>query len=534
MADRAPSTHLVGREAELAELGAVMQPSGGRRVGSDDHHGRGRRRQDGPVPRGVRVTGGATAPRRHLPAAAGAVDWPDTAPHGPARLVGTRRSDGGLPGPDRRRRPRSGGRRLGGGGVVDRPLVVVVDDLQWADDSLRDLVLYLLAGPSDRRLAVLVTARTAGLPDGDPFHRWLADALHLPGVSPTGGRPAGTARAPKHCWSDLVGGRPHQSLVEEVYRAGRGNPYLTSLLARNLAASDRHLPDALPGDLVTAVKGAWHGCSQPTRTLCSLLAVGGGPVRRETLDTITGALALDLDLGRSLPEAEAAGLVEPTADGRYWFRHPLQAEVLERAVAATERRGWLAAYASHGDTIAAVGSGPDARDRGGPVRAARPGRLARGSVPLGPARRGARSRPARDGGPAAGAAPRGGAAALGDGRDRDLRGSLAARPAAGGQGRRVRRGARGRRGAAGDRRRGTSSARRQPAPRSADAAATDVGHRVPLRRRGEPCATPRGGRPVLVAVRARAGRGRPRRLLAGSTRGVGRRRDRAGRGAQGR
>ena len=105
------------------------------------------------------------------------------------------------------------------------------------------------------------------------------------------------------------------------------------------------------------MKGAWHGCSQPTRTLCSLLAVGGGPVRQETLDTIARSLALDVDLGRSLTEAEAAGLVEPVADGRYWFRHPLQAEVLEHSVAAMERRRWLAAYASHGDTLAA--SDPD-------------------------------------------------------------------------------------------------------------------------------------------------------------------------------
>ena len=107
-----------------------------------------------------------------------------------------------------------------------------VDDIQWADASLRDVVLYLVAGPRNRRLAVVATARTTGLPDGHPVHGWLADVLRFSHVkhleigplsrSGTEGQLAG-----------LLGGRTHQSLVEDVYRAGRGNPYLTFLLAKD-------------------------------------------------------------------------------------------------------------------------------------------------------------------------------------------------------------------------------------------------------------------------------------------------------------
>jgi DNA-binding CsgD family transcriptional regulator len=238
--------------------------------------------------------------------------------------------------------------------AADGPLVVVVDDAQWADASLRDLVLYLLAGPRDRRLAVLVTARTTGLSDGDPFHRWLADALHFAQVSRLEVGALGRADT-ESLLADLLGSRPHQSLVEEVHQAAQGNPYLTSLLARNLDPTDRHLPTERPGDLVTAVKGAWHGCSAPTRALCALLAVGGAPERSEVLAAVVADLALDIPLGSAIVEAEMAGLLESLPGDRYWFRHPLQAEILERSVAELERRHWLAAYARRGDEITAPG-----------------------------------------------------------------------------------------------------------------------------------------------------------------------------------
>jgi AAA ATPase domain len=62
------------------------------------------------------------------------------------------------------------------------PAVLLIDDLQWADETTLDVLMYLVAGPSDRRFALLATVRSESLPDGHPFHRWLADALRLPRV----------------------------------------------------------------------------------------------------------------------------------------------------------------------------------------------------------------------------------------------------------------------------------------------------------------------------------------------------------------
>ena len=43
--------------------------------------------------------------------------------------------------------------------LLDAPVVLVVDDLHWCDQSTLDVLMYLLAGPRDRRLAMLATLR---------------------------------------------------------------------------------------------------------------------------------------------------------------------------------------------------------------------------------------------------------------------------------------------------------------------------------------------------------------------------------------
>lgn len=233
--------------------------------------------------------------------------------------------------------------------VAHATLVVVVDDLQWADSTLRDLVAYLLAGPAERRLAVLVTACTAELPVGHPLHDWLADVVRMPGVGVLE-----IGRLPRDAietqLADLLGSRPHQSLVDEIYLAGGGNPYLTQLLAQGLPATARHLPEEHPADLVAAVMGHWHRCSRPTRALVCLLAVTG-PLPTSMLGDAAAELGWPTDIAASLAEAEAAGLLAATGE-RNWFRHPLQATIIERPIAAEDRRAWHLVLARLGDRAA--------------------------------------------------------------------------------------------------------------------------------------------------------------------------------------
>jgi hypothetical protein len=62
------------------------------------------------------------------------------------------------------------------------PVILVVDDLQWADVSSLDLLAYLVAGFRHQRMAILVTFRDTELADGHPLHAWVADLRRLPSV----------------------------------------------------------------------------------------------------------------------------------------------------------------------------------------------------------------------------------------------------------------------------------------------------------------------------------------------------------------
>ena len=143
-----------------------------------------------------------------------------------------------------------------------RPVLLVVDDLQWADQSSLDVLMYVLAGLAGRRLAVVTTVRAGE--EGEPLRRWLADVRRFPGVGElTLGRLDRVATGEQ--LAGLLGRPPHQSLVDDVYARSQGNAYLTTLLVRGLSPDARSLPAGLPTDLREAATRAWRGLSAPAQ-----------------------------------------------------------------------------------------------------------------------------------------------------------------------------------------------------------------------------------------------------------------------------
>ena len=233
------------------------------------------------------------------------------------------------------------------------PVVILLDDLQWADQSTLDVLTYLAAGPPDRALAVLATVRREALPPDHPLQRWLADVLRLPRVGQLalGGLDrVGTEAQLTH----LLRSTPHQSLVDDVFDTTAGNPYWNRLLVHDLARDARRLPSDLPTDLVTAVRRVWSGLSQPARELSSLVAVGGRPISADVLQQVAAALGWE-DIIPALRESVRARVFSLGESDRYWFDHPLTAQVLEADVTTVERRSWHTAYARVEEEALAAG-----------------------------------------------------------------------------------------------------------------------------------------------------------------------------------
>ena len=239
----------------------------------------------------------------------------------------------------------------------DRAVVLVVDDVQWADEASLDVLTYVFAGPGDRSLAVLLTLRRDEVGVGHPVRRWLPDVRRMPCLTELHVGPFDRLETGDQLHA-LLGAPPHESLVTEVQARTGGNAYLNRLLVEGLPADSRALPPGLPEDLRTAVLRPWERLSRPARELVLAVAVGGevaaGPALARAAD-LSGASPEDLP--RLLRDAVDAGVLELSPDGGHWFHHPLQAEALESLLAGDERRRMhaLLARACEAELVARAG-----------------------------------------------------------------------------------------------------------------------------------------------------------------------------------
>ena len=182
-----------------------------------------------------------------------------------------------------------------------RPMVLVVDDLHWADQSSLDVLMYVLAGPTGRRVAVVATLRTGEEGEGHRLRRWLAHVRRLPGVdefllgrldrAATAAQLAGVLGGSAAPSSGGCGVRPHprQRLPDHTARSGVA------------VRRGRACPRACPTALQEAVAHAWHGLSSPARELTRLLAVAGRPQDADQLDVVARVIR-----DRQRPRAVAA------------------------------------------------------------------------------------------------------------------------------------------------------------------------------------------------------------------------------------
>ncbi|MHA7303814.1 helix-turn-helix transcriptional regulator [Arthrobacter sp. TMN-49] len=243
-----------------------------------------------------------------------------------------------------------------------RPVVLIVDDLHWADASTLDVLMYLIAGPSERRLAIIATVRNGELWDGHPLVRWLADIRRLPRVGwlalgpldriDTGVQLAG-----------LLGAPPHQSLVQEVFTHTAGNAYLNKLVVADVQADARHLPIELAADLKSALLRSWTLLSPDAQTITQLLAVAGRPLRARDLEAVMAATELTPAALPLLHEGANAGILDCEPDAtHWWFHHPLIAEALLQRMDGDAFKHWHAAFAVfHEDSLAGANK-PDFQD----------------------------------------------------------------------------------------------------------------------------------------------------------------------------
>lgn len=285
----------------------------------------GRRRLDRPVP------GGDTAPPWYR-----AGDGNDAAP--PADAV--------LPAPDAA--PREGDARselfAATQGVLEDlaqrgPLLLLVEDLHWADASTRDLLSFLFARRFAGPVGIVLTIRTDDLHRRHPLRAKLAEWGRLPGIA----RLQLGALSPQEVRAlirALEGGQLSKREIDEIVDRADGNAFFAEEL---VAAIGRGRPE-LPEQIADLMLVRLDRLDDDARTVVRVAAVAGRRVWHETLTQVAGMDEGALE--RSLRALVEANVLVPHPNGSYSFRHALLAEAVEGDLLPGERTRLHAAYAA--------------------------------------------------------------------------------------------------------------------------------------------------------------------------------------------
>jgi DNA-binding CsgD family transcriptional regulator/tetratricopeptide (TPR) repeat protein len=214
--------------------------------------------------------------------------------------------------------------------AVPAGLVVVIEDLHWADLSSRGLFEFLSRNLRRVPVALVGTVRTDE-PDEAGFLAWLAEFQRVPGVARIDLEPFGRDEL-----ADLLGGvlgrSPSAELVGEVYERSGGNAFLAEEL---LAALERGVQ--VPNTVRSVVLARMAGLTAPSRGLLRVAAVAGIRVRHGLL-AAAGGLRDDalLAAARELAENHLV-IADPSRDG-YVFRHALTREAVYDDLLPGERQ----------------------------------------------------------------------------------------------------------------------------------------------------------------------------------------------------
>jgi len=226
--------------------------------------------------------------------------------------------------------------------ATDAPLVLVFEDLQWADEPTLDLLALLVARSSRRSLLLVLTARSDELHRAHPFRRaaarWeqqrVAERLELERLIP--GEVAAQIEA-------ILGERPDSELVRFIAERSEGIPLFVEELL-GAVRDGRVEPDFLPPSLRDVVLARTELLSDNAQHVLRVVSAAARWVPDRLLATVAGLAEADLNAG--LREAMAQQLLIVDESGRgYSFRHELARAAVHDDLLPGERAQLHRAYA---------------------------------------------------------------------------------------------------------------------------------------------------------------------------------------------
>ena len=222
---------------------------------------------------------------------------------------------------------------------AERPALLVVEDLHWADRSTRDLLAFLVRNLRHGRLLLVMTYRSDELHRRHPLRPFLAELDRGRRVERLELARFGPAEVAAQL-AGIRGAPPPAELAERIHARSGGNAFFVEELAAT-AATDGELSPSLRDTLLARIELL----GEPTQQVLRVLAVAAAAVPDPLLAEVAGLGEAELLAG--LREAVSAHvLLVDAGDGAYGFRHALVKEAVYAELLPGERTRLHARFAA--------------------------------------------------------------------------------------------------------------------------------------------------------------------------------------------
>jgi len=200
------------------------------------------------------------------------------------------------------------------------PVVLLLEDIHWADSSTRAFLAFIARAMSTERVLAVCTYRSDELHRRHPLRPLLAELERDPSA-----RRIELARLTRAELSeqlaDILDAMPGADVIDRLYGRSEGNPLFTE----ELLASGGDGGGALPPTLRDALMVRTERLPEDAQEVLRVLAVA----QRADHALLADAAGLSAaELRTALREATASHLIVAGVDGMYRFRHALLREVV--------------------------------------------------------------------------------------------------------------------------------------------------------------------------------------------------------------
>jgi DNA-binding CsgD family transcriptional regulator len=224
------------------------------------------------------------------------------------------------------------------GAAATVAILLVVEDLHWADRSTLELLAFVARRLRDERMLVLATYRSDEVDRRERLRRFLAEMATAPRARRLELDRLTRAQTREQL-TGILGAAPPEPLLDSVFARSEGNPFF----AEELVAAAREGGAGLPATLRDMLLGRIHALDPRAQEVVRIAAVGGRDVHHELLAMAAG-----------LPEPELSAALRGAVRGHvlvavgddFAFRHALLGEAAYGELLPGERARLHAAFAA--------------------------------------------------------------------------------------------------------------------------------------------------------------------------------------------